>query len=288
MTSPALHDQPLTISLVLYHSDLGRLAVTLDSLAVALAGAREAGYRGRAEVRLLDQSEDPAYHASLRHLLAAREGAVPEPAGQLLLAPLMSAENRGYGAGHNRLLKDVREGLCLVLNPDLELAADAVAHGLRTFSERPRAVLLCPRGEDGRGRPAHLGKDYPSVLVLGLRAGAPRWLQRRFRRQLAAYARHDLEHALEPTPLVLGSGCFMLLRAEAFAAVDGFDEGYFLYFEDYDLSLRLAREGEVLYVPGMRVRHHGGDSAGKGWSHRARFLRSAWRFFRSHGWRGWA
>ena len=83
----------------------------------------------------------------------------------------------------------------------------------------------------------------------------------------------------------LASGCFMLLRAHSLATVGGFDERYFLYFEDFDLSLRLAQLGEVQYLPEMQIIHHGGYAARKGWRHIAMFLRSGIRFFQDHGWR---
>ena len=77
----------------------------------------------------------------------------------------------------------------------------------------------------------------------------------------------------------------MLIRGAALRAVGGFDERYFLYFEDFDLSLRLAGQGAVEYLPAMVVRHYGGGSAAKGWRHRWLFLRSGVRFFSDHGWR---
>lgn len=279
MTPVPPHLPPLTVSVVLYHSDLARLLATLDSLAVAVERAAES--LGPVSLRLRDQSGDADYHRRLLGMLAGRDWA----ARGIDLAPVSCADNRGYGAGHNALLETVAEGLCLVLNPDVELCPDALRRALDVFEAYPGAVLICPRGEDGEGRPAHLAKAYPGVGVLALRAAAPAWLRRRFRGALARYARHDLEAAESPQAVVLASGCFMLIRAPALAAVGGFDEGYFLYFEDYDLSLRLAGQGELLFVPAVRIRHHGGESAAKGWRHRAWFLRSAWRFFQSHGWR---
>ena len=77
----------------------------------------------------------------------------------------------------------------------------------------------------------------------------------------------------------------MLLRGAAMRAVGGFDEDYFLYFEDYDLSLRLAREGRLLFDPAVRIVHHGGYAAQKGLHHIRLFVRSGVRFFRRHGWR---
>jgi len=83
----------------------------------------------------------------------------------------------------------------------------------------------------------------------------------------------------------IASGCCMLVRSSALKAVGGFDQDFFLYFEDFDLSLRLQREGELLFDPAMQAVHHGGYAASKGLAHIRWFVRSGIRFFRLHGWR---
>jgi GT2 family glycosyltransferase len=69
--------------------------------------------------------------------------------------------------------------------------------------------------------------------------------------------------------------------------LDGFDPRYFLYFEDYDLSLRTGRIARIVYVPAVRIVHFGGGAADKGFQHIRLFAASAWRFFGTHGWRLW-
>jgi hypothetical protein len=81
------------------------------------------------------------------------------------------------------------------------------------------------------------------------------------------------------------SGCFMLARRKAVDATGGFDPGYFLYFEDFDWSVRLNRLTGSAYVPAVKIVHHGGGAARKGWRHVALFARSALRFYRKHGWK---
>jgi hypothetical protein len=83
----------------------------------------------------------------------------------------------------------------------------------------------------------------------------------------------------------LASGCFMFARRDELAAVGGFSPDYFLYFEDYDLSIRLRRRSRIAYVNRVRIVHHGGEAAKKGRTHVRLFLTSALRFFRTHGWK---
>jgi len=71
------------------------------------------------------------------------------------------------------------------------------------------------------------------------------------------------------------------------AAIGGFADAFFLYFEDFDLSLRAAAAGRLAYVPSVRIVHHGGHAARKGLRHVFLFVGSAMTFFGRHGWR-WA
>ena len=138
-------------------------------------------------------------------------------------------------------------------------------------------------GEDGRMQ--YLCKRYPSLWVLFLRGFAPERMRRRHAAALEAYEMRDVigEHFLSGVPLA--SGCFMLVRTELLRRVGGFDPRYFMYFEDYDLSLRIGREAHVAYVPQARIVHHGGEAARKGARHVGWFVASAWKFFARHGWR---
>ena len=83
------------------------------------------------------------------------------------------------------------------------------------------------------------------------------------------------------------SGCFMLFRTALLQRLGGFDARYFLYFEDYDLSLRAHELTRVAFVPDVRVVHHGGGASRKGMKHIRLFGVSAFRFFNRFGWRLW-
>jgi GT2 family glycosyltransferase len=123
------------------------------------------------------------------------------------------------------------------------------------------------------------------VWVLFLRGFAPGFVRRRFAAQLHRYEMRDAVGGGLLTGVPLASGCFMLLRTALLERLGGFDPRYFMYFEDYDLSLRVGREASVAYEPRARIVHHGGEAARKGWRHVAWFAASACRFFTRHGWK---
>ena len=152
------------------------------------------------------------------------------------------------------------------------------------------AALVAPFAAGPDGAPQFLCKRYPDVLTLKLRAAAPRFLKRWFAGRLARYELRDIvgaaaERAASGVPLA--SGCCMLLRREVVERTRGFDPAYFVYFEDYDLSLRLAANGasRIDYLPSMRIVHFGGNAAKKSLKHIRLFAAGAVRFFNRHGWK---
>ena len=192
--------------------------------------------------------------------------------------------NIGYGPAHNRVIRESGADYHLLLNPDVELAPDAVGAGLGYLAANPAAVLVSPAASNGNER-QYLCKRYPSILILLLRGFAPRFLQAPFARKLAAYEMRELPEDRPSVGIPIASGCCMLCVGHPLREAGGFDERFFLYFEDFDLSLRLGRLGELAHLPAMRIRHGGGNAAGKGLGHIGMFVRSAWRFFNLHGWR---
>lgn len=268
----------LSISVVSHFSSRVDLARTLESLTAAIERAMADGQVSRAHLILIDNSECAEEGRALAEVLAAARYTTLQPL--LICAPA----NRGYGAGNNLAREHMRSDFHLVLNPDVVLDQTAITAALDAMASHPDCVLLTPRATDDAGLDQYVAKGPPGVLTLLARA-LP--LPARLRDALGN-RRYELREVLGNTPATgnfLAGGCFMFCRTAALLDVGGFDEGYFMYFEDFDLSARLARKGSVLYSPTVRIRHGGGGAARKGLRHILWFGRSAMRFFRQHGWR---
>lgn len=276
------HAPSLSVSVVLHHSPLPRLRQTLASLHVALQEARAEGVLGAVRVWVIDNSVATDYREAARSLLAEVFAAGN---GEVRTRFVALDCNVGFGAGHNRALLDDDSDYHLVLNPDVVLGHNALVAGVRVLSRDAGVVAVSPRSSAPGGGREYLCKRYPSVLVLALRGFAPSWLRRRFAARIAAYEMRDVCRGDRPVDVPLISGCFMLLRGRAVRRARGFDTRYFMYFEDFDLSLRLRLHGRLLYVPAVHIVHYGGYTAAKGWRHVRWFLQSGRRFFAHHGWR---
>jgi GT2 family glycosyltransferase len=195
--------------------------------------------------------------------------------------------NVGYGTGHNLAIREGRSEFHLVLNPDVVLQEPCLAAALHYFRQAPTCVLLSPWCKpETPNAPAHLCKAKPSVLVLALRGLGFGGNQVLFHKQLSDYCLGDVIPSESQNPysgVPIAGGAFMLCRRAALNSVNGFDEGFFLYFEDFDLSLRIRQFGSIDYVPAVQVRHFGGNASRKGFKHVRMFAASASRFFRKHG-----
>lgn len=270
----------LSVSIVLHNSCLMLLRRTLHSLFIAIREAQQTDCLRDVTVTLVDNASGKYYREELETLVANW----PESAGCQLTCSLQPG-NRGFGHGHNTVIEGLKSDYHLVLNPDVELEKDTLCVGLSALEANKDIVLVSPRVNGEGGDQEFLCKRYPTVLVLLLRGFAPGFLLRLFRNRLSAYEMRDQCRGDRPVDVAIASGCFMLTRSPVLRAVGGFDEGFFLYFEDFDLSLRLEGRGRLVFEPSMRILHHGGYAANKGGRHVRYFVTSGIRFFNRHGWR---
>lgn len=268
----------LSVSIVTYRPEPRLFGRALASLAAAMVEARRVGVLGDARVMVIDNGP-----ASEGVRIAPAIAAWPAQAGSIEV--VAGHGNVGYGRANNLALARAGSDFHLIMNPDVELEPDALAASLRALAEHPDVGLVAPAvyGEDGGMQ--YLCKRYPSLWVLFLRGFAPAALRRRYAKALERYEMRDVIGDRFVAGVPLASGCFMLARTALLERVGGFDPRFFMYFEDFDLSLRLGRESKLAYEPRARIVHHGGEASRKGMRHILWFLRSAWLFFGRHGWR---
>ena len=270
----------LDISLVTHAPDLALLGRVLEHLGLALRHARQRRGVSGARLTLVDNGPGTGWREPLQRVLDA--AALP------VVVELLSGHgNIGYGAGHNLALQRGSGAIHLILNPDVLLEEDALSEGLAFLAAHPEAGLLTPAAWGGDGQRQYLCKRYPTVLDLALRGFAPDRLRQRFQARLDRYELRDRTGDAVLWDPPIASGCFMLCRRAVLDRVGGFRPEYFLYFEDFDLSLRLAQVTRLVYVPAVRIVHLGGNAARKGVRHIGLFLRAATLFFQRHGWRWW-
>jgi GT2 family glycosyltransferase len=272
----------LTVSVVTYRPDKPLLERCLATLALAIAAARSDETIDNVVVALIDNSEDRDIAQAVIKL-----GQACFQDTDVRVTYLHGHANVGYGAAHNLVLHGTGADYQLVQNPDVELAGDALTNAVRWLETHPDVGAVAPAVVNSDGTPEFLCKRYPAVFDLVLRGFAPEFLRTLFRNRLARYELRDRIDPASGAPILgipLLSGSCMLVRRSAIDATGGFDPKFFLYFEDYDWSMRLNKVTHTAYLPSMRVMHHGGGAARKGLRHIGWFAKSAVRFYNKNGW----
>ena len=265
----------ISLSLVFFRQEPLEFSITLRSLSLALAISGMSF-----KLSIVDNSPHDYDSSEIESLIA-------DYFSSEQYRYQRSQTNLGFGAGHNLAL-DTDSEFHLILNPDLVLDEDAISNALAFMQANPECGLLTPRAYWDNGQRQFLCKRYPTVLDLLLRGFAPPGIRKLFHKRLAHYEMADVINELDvywDPPII--SGCFMLFRTEVWKQLGGFDPRFFLYFEDFNLSLQAHAITRVAYVPSVRLIHHGGHASRKGWRHIKMFSRSMFTFFSIHGWKWW-
>lgn len=238
----------LTASIVAYHTDPRELIACVDTL-TAIPELRA--------VYIVDNSRDPATEALVKSFGRPQVHYIP-------------SENRGYGAGHNiaiRLGLQSGADYHLVLNSDIVFEPATVVELLRLMESDPSVGLTIPKvlGLDGREQSSYHPLPTPWDLIAH-RFVPRRWVQRRMDRYEI-----KVEGRTEPLRVPYVHGCFMLMSTQALRDVGLFDERFFMYPEDIDLTRRINERYRALVVPTLSIVH----------AHRAESRRSL-RMLRIH------
>lgn len=192
-------------------------------------------------------------------------------------------ENRGFGAGHNigiRKAKLTGSDYHLVMNADVEWGGDVISV-LAAYMDRYADVgLTSPKIFYPDGQLQFACRMLPTPLDLFIkRFLPPRLVKRRMNRYLLAMADHDREFNC---PYLLGS--FMFFRMSALDSVGLFDERFFMYPEDIDISRRIHRKYRTMYNPEVSIIHaHAAESRKNRkmlWIHMTNMV----KYFNKWGW----
>ena len=220
----------LTVSIVTYHTDpeeLSRCLAALCSPAVR-------------HVYVIDNSSDKATES----LCAGKKKVT-----------YIANRNTGYGAAHNIALRRVVDGheapYHLVLNSDVHFSPDILPRLIDVMERHPGVGQLQPRVLNPDGSMQWTVRRLPTPIdLIGRRFLPSSWLRLRNDRYLLKHLDHS-----RPFNVPYHQGSFMLLRTDALRRSGIFDERFFMYPEDIDLTRRIHRNYVTLYWPHETIIH---------------------------------
>lgn len=214
---------------------------------------------------------------------ASVDGSVDEAARLFPRAAFLKNErNCGFARACNRGAETASGEFILFLNPDLVIDPEAVAVLVAEARDRPEAGLISGRLRHADGSFQPTCRRFPTITNMVFARGSA--VSRLLRQDESGDARYTLPDYRETTEVPAVAATMVLVRRELFAQVGGFDNRYFMYMEDTDLSLRLKQAGRVnVFVPGAGGVHHWGRGGRAGRLTRLRrHHMSIWKYFLKH------
>ena len=193
--------------------------------------------------------------------------------------------NIGYGRAHNIALRKAIEisDYHIVLNPDIEFTSETLDACIAFMNQQKNVGLLMPKVLYPNGEIQYLCKQIPTPFDLIMRRFIPSFLKPMFKARLDAYELKfkDFSKSMEIPNL---SGCFMFIRCEALKTVGLFDENFFMYLEDTDLSRRINSQYKTMYYPEASIIHHYEKGSYKNYKLLKYHIQSAFYYFNKWGW----
>ena len=188
--------------------------------------------------------------------------------------------NLGFGRANNAVLPHIQSRYHLLVNPDVTFEPDLIGRMVAWMDEHPEAAVLTPRVFFPDGTEQFLPKKQPTVRYL--LGGRLEKLGEPFRSYRRDYTLQGQE-ITQPTPVGFATGCFLLIRTELFKELQGFDDRFFLYLEDSDLSRRVMQKGQIIYHPDMCITHAWHRENTKTFKGNMRQVHSIIKFFKKWG-----
>lgn len=196
---------------------------------------------------------------------------------------IVTGSNLGYGRAHNMAIRQARgtADLHLIANTDVLFDAADVLTLVERLKSSSMVGMVAPRVMYPDGTLQHLCRllPDPADLIAKRFFGWSQWGRRRNDR----YELRNWDYASEANIPFL-SGCFMLTRHDILDEVNGFDERFFLYFEDLDLSRRINSKYETLFVPSSVITHLYRSKVSTNKKLLLYLLESGARYFLKWGW----
>lgn len=158
--------------------------------------------------------------------------------------------NAGFGKAHNRVLDKINSKYHFVINPDILINRDTVNSLCRFMDENPDVSIACPKVLHPDGSIQYIAKKKPGFLSLISRRIHFKFLQKIEDDYLMKDADQDRRF-----PVDFCTGCFFVIRTDVMKKIGGFDEDYFLYFEDADITMKAKQYGQAYYAPSASVVH---------------------------------
>ena len=183
--------------------------------------------------------------------------------------------NSGFGKGHNLVLPMIESEYHIIINPDIVIKDNAVEKIIEFMDSNPDSGVVSPKICFPDGREQILGKRAPHLKYL---VASRLRDEKNPSKLLREYAMLDCD-LTKVTDIDVASGCFVVFRTSVFKELKGFDEKFFMYFEDFDISRRANKITRVVYYPDATIYHVWGRESKRNMKLMLIHIKSMFRYF---------
>lgn len=196
---------------------------------------------------------------------------------------IFNNENLGYGAGHNLAIKkSIQSGVLyhLVLNSDISFDNKVLPTLIKKMDDEHNWGMIMPKVLNIDESVQFLPKLLPTPFNLVIRVTPI--LRKLFDLVNEKYTLRRFSDVEMNVPII--SGCFSFFRVKALKEVGLYDESFFMYFEDFDISRKVHSKYKTIYYPEVSVIHAHERGAAKNFKLFKVFISSAIIYFNKYGW----
>ena len=194
--------------------------------------------------------------------------------------------NKGFGEGHNRIIKKVAgdpklSEFHLAINADIYFKENTIEKIVEYMKEHEEIGQIGPKITDLEGEFSYTCRLFPTPMNLILRRFLPF-------KKIVDKMDYDYEmrwanfEKIMEVPIL--SGCFIFSRTAVLKEIGGFDKRYFMYMEDYDLCRQIGQKYKVIYYPEVEIFHEHGKASYKSKKLMMFHIKSAIKYFNKWGW----
>jgi glycosyltransferase involved in cell wall biosynthesis len=223
----------ITASVVLFDTELNKVRIMLSSLELQAKNYKIYLY-------VIDHSKNKKY---LNILKSIKVNII-----------YIHQKNYGYGAGHNVAIKSsVNSEFHVFLNPDISFDNLRFENLISHLKKEKSCIACSPMIKNFDDSYQFIGRPIPKIIHLFLRRFAPNLQITQLLNIRDLNSLYTTANFIK-TPCF--SGAFLFIRKNIFEIVNGFDERFFMYFEDIDLSIRIRKYGDIHYLKNESIYHH--------------------------------
>lgn len=189
-------------------------------------------------------------------------------------------KNLGFGRANNIVLDRLDSKYHALINPDVIFIEDSFKKIIDYLNLNQDIGMVIPKLVDNNGNQQNVYREEVTVFDMFIRMFA----KNSFKKRQAYHTMQDKDFS-KPFEVPFGQGSFLVIRTELFKKIKGFDERYFLYMEDADLSKKVNEASKLMYFPYTSVIHKWSKGSHKSFKLFKYHVLSMFKYFNKWGWK---